>query len=554
MEPRYYQTEAVEAAYQHLFSESDNPAIVLPTGAGKTLVIATICRDTVQQWNGRVLVLSHVKELLEQTAGTLAAICPDIAVGVHSAGLKRRDTDEPVIVAGIQSAYRKPQALGAFDLVLVDEAHLIPLSGEGMYRTLLTALLELNPKTRVIGLTATPYRTTTGLICQPEHFLNRVCYDVPVEDLIDRGYLSRLRGKSAVNAADLSGVHVRGGEFIADEMEQAFNGDNQLVSDAVSELITLADGRHSVLIFAAGVMHGMSITYEIEYQHGEPAGFICGETPDEERAALLARFRDGSLRWLINVNVLTTGFDAPNVDCIALLRATLSTGLYVQMVGRGLRLHESKTDCLILDYGNNIERHGPIDAIDPSARGDGSGSGDGTTPIRVCPDCREVVPAGCRRCVHCDFAFPPPEITHEVEASEAAIISPEVTFEVYDIESVTYAEHTKKGADDTAPKTLRVDYHTTDPDVKFPVSEWVCVEHTGYARTKAERWWQDRIRQECPETAQEAAAIGTRGYLREPKRITVKTTEGEKYDRITDYELGPLPDAESILTDEELPF
>ena len=549
MKLRYYQREAIEAAYQHLFSRTDNPAIVLPTGAGKTLVIATICRDTVQQWGGRVLVLSHVKELLEQTAKTLRAICPEIPIGVHSAGLNRRDTSEPVIVAGIQSVFRRPHDLGQFDLIIVDEAHLIPLSGEGMYRQTLAAQLEMNSKVRVIGLTATPYRTTTGLICQPEHFLNEVCYEVPVSDLIDHGYLSRLRGKNCRNAADLSGVHVRGGEFVADEMEAAFNSD-ELVSEAVQELTALAEDRHSVLVFSAGVLHGMSITYELERQTGERVGFVCGDTPSDERAELLADFKAGELRWLVNVNVLTTGFDAPNVDCVALLRATLSPGLYVQMVGRGLRLHRSKTDCLILDYGNNIERHGPIDAVDAAAL-QREGSGDGEAPTKTCENCREVVPAGVRDCPSCGAEFPPPEITHEREASEAEIVTPKKFRGTHDVEKVVYSEHTKRGGDDNTPRTMRVDYHIGS---MYPVSQWVCCEHSGYARKKAEEWWYGRCSELMPETALEAVEMADRGLLASPLQVTIESTEGEKYPQVVDVKLGERPDVPAILEREELPF
>ncbi|MBO5680687.1 MAG: DEAD/DEAH box helicase family protein, partial [Lentisphaeria bacterium] len=135
MELRPYQAEAVEAVYNHLRTKDNNPCIVLPTGTGKSVVIAKIVSDAVSQWGGRALILAHVKELLEQNAGKVKALCPEIPIGIFSAGLKSRDTDEPVIVAGIQSVYEKACDLGAFDLIIVDEAHLRAPDGDGMYRT-----------------------------------------------------------------------------------------------------------------------------------------------------------------------------------------------------------------------------------------------------------------------------------------------------------------------------------------------------------------------------------------------------------------------------------
>ena len=166
---RPYQAEAVNAVYQHLATRDDNPCVVIPTAGGKTPILATICRDAVQRWDGRVLVLAHVKELLEQAVEKLQVTAPDLAnrVGVYSAGLKSRDTEHPIIVAGIQSVYKKACDLGPFDLILIDEAHMIPTDGEGMYHQFLADMRTINPNVRVVGFTATPYRMKSGPICTP---------------------------------------------------------------------------------------------------------------------------------------------------------------------------------------------------------------------------------------------------------------------------------------------------------------------------------------------------------------------------------------------------
>ena len=161
--------------------------LLAPTAGGKTPLMASVCKDAVGQWNGRVLILAHVKELLEQSADKLRTVCPEIEFGVYSAGLKRRDTRNPVIVAGIQSVYRRACELDAFDLVMVDEAHLIPTDGEGMYRQFLADARVINPAIRIVGFTATPFRLKTGPICTADGFLNHVCFEVGVRELIRDG-------------------------------------------------------------------------------------------------------------------------------------------------------------------------------------------------------------------------------------------------------------------------------------------------------------------------------------------------------------------------------
>ena len=219
MKLRGYQQAAVNAVYEHLRTRDDNPVAVLPTGAGKSLVLAQIASDAVSRWGGRVLILAHVKELLEQNAEKVRKLCPDIPVGLYSAGLKKRDTKSPVLVAGIQSIYKRACDLEPFDLVIVDEAHLISKKGDGMYRQFLADCKVINPKVRVIGLTATPFRLDSGMICSPDHFLNHVCYEIGIKELIRDGYLCPLISKAGVNRADFGDLKVRAGEFVADEVE-----------------------------------------------------------------------------------------------------------------------------------------------------------------------------------------------------------------------------------------------------------------------------------------------------------------------------------------------
>ncbi len=537
---RPYQAEAVAAVYDHLRRRDDHPCVVIPTAGGKTPVMATICRDAVQQWNGRVLILAHVKELLEQAADKLHAMAPDLwnRIGVYSVGLKSRDTEHPIIVAGIQSVFRRAAELDRFDLILIDEAHMLPPDGEGMYRTFLADARVVNPHVRLVGLTATPYRMSTGLICSPDNLLNHVCYEVGVRELIVQGYLCPLKTKAGKRKVDTSNLHIRGGEFIAGEVE-ALMDDDSLVRSACREILEQTQDRHSVLIFAAGVQHALHVQRVLS-EMGQECGFVCGETLPFERAETLRKFKTGQLKYLVNVNVLTTGFDAPNIDCVALLRPTNSPGLYYQMVGRGFRLDPSKQNCLVLDFGGNILRHGPVDALEIKDRD----AGTGQAPAKECPQCQAVIHAAYSLCPECGYEFPPPKRgRHEQEASTAGILSGEVTVNEYPVQGVNYSVHTKRNAPLDAPRSMRVDYELGNCLWK---SEWICFEHTGYARHKAEAWWKLRSCMPVPDTAEKAVALAEAGALAEPLNITVRSVSGEKFDRIVDCELGAKPDAVTV--------
>jgi DNA repair protein RadD len=546
MQLRDYQQQAVNAVYDYLRNKDGNPCLVLPTGSGKTPVMSTICQDAVTKWQGRVLVLAHVKELLEQTASTIRRIAPDLQVGVYSAGLNSRDTDNSVIVAGIQSVYKRAEELGHFDLILIDECHLLAPDGEGMYQTFLTAMREINPHIRLIGLTATPYRMKSGMLCGPDNLLNDICFEVGVKQLIDEKYLCPLKTKGGRSKVDCSNLHIRAGEFISSEVEELMDN-SDLVASACREIILQTQDRHSILIFAASVAHAEHVRETITKLSGLECGIVTGDTPSAEREVLLKRFKGEhvdqnlfgdslpQLKYLVNVNVLTTGFDAPNVDCVVLLRPTASPGLYYQMTGRGFRLHESKQDCLVLDYGGNILRHGPVDAITVKDNREGQ---KGVAPARECPNCLLIVHAAVKICPECGHVFPEPESKkHDTEASEEGILSGDIEDSEYEVRDVFYSVHVKR-FDSTAPLTMKVEYKLN----RTSRCEWVCPEHDGWARKRFEKWWLERSNDPLPETAAEAVDIANAGGLAIPISITVRRIPGERFDKIIRCELGEIPE------------
>lgn len=557
MQLREYQKQAVNACYEYMRQSTGNGCLVLPTGSGKSVILAQICSDAVSIWDGRVLVLAHVQELIEQNAGKIKHFLGDNFVGVYSAGLKQKDMHQPVIAASIQSIYKKAFEFEPFDLVIIDEAHLIAVSGEGMYLSFLRDAKIVNPSMRLIGTTATPYRTGTGMICGPDNILNEICYEIGIKELIRDGFLCPLRSKASKTRVDTSGLHIRGGEFISNELEDLMDTETR-VKAACAEILEYTQDRLAVLIFAAGVDHGKHIQRIFQEQHNIDCGFVSGDSPDGWRKKMIEDFRSGKLKYLCNVNVLTTGFDAPNIDCIAMLRPTMSPGLFYQSVGRGFRLHECKNDCLILDFGGNILRHGPVDCLRVT---EAVVKGNGDAPAKECPECCEIIHAAYARCPVCGYEFPPPEKTkHDTTASSEGILSDQTSVNEYPVEEVLYNVHTKKGAKTESPRTMRVQYKIGFGSY---ISEWICFEHSGFARQKAVNWWMQRSDSPVPDDSEMAVYFATNGRLKEPIKISVKSIPGQKFDKVTGYQFEDTQVSDwsidkdipqYVQADDEIPF
>ena len=337
---RDYQAQAIKSIWTWFETRDGNPLIELPTGTGKSLVIAGLCQQVLEQYeDSKILVVTHVRELIAQNYAELLRLWPEAPAGINSAGIGRRDTRQKIIFCGIQSVADHAHKFGKVDLILVDEAHLIPRDGATRYQKFINDLRVANPYARVIGLTATPYRLDSGRLDQGDDALfSGTAYSYPVVQAIKSGYLSPLVSKATGMKLDVAGVGTRGGDYIAGDLERAVNidGVNRAAIKEVTEFAA-RDGRKSWLIFAAGVDHAQALA-AIVREHSVSVATIFGDTPKAERDATIAAFKRGEITCLVSMGVLTTGFNAPAVDLIAMLRPTQSTGLYVQICGRGMRL------------------------------------------------------------------------------------------------------------------------------------------------------------------------------------------------------------------------
>ncbi len=484
LKPRPYQAEAIEAVNAALRERDDNPAIVLPTGAGKSLVMALL----VHQWldacpHFRVMVLAHRKELVEQNAEELAGVDPSLSIGVFAASLRRRETLHSVTFASIDSVAKRAEDFPPQDVLLIDEAHRIPVRGEGKYRKFIDDMKRRNPALRIVGLTATAYRMGTGAICHRDHILNHVCYEANVGDLIRAGYLSNIRTIEGEHSAlDLSGVKKTAGEFNLKDL--ALRVDKaDVVAQAVKDMVSKvrSEQRKSIIVFCIDIEHCEHVRTELR-KYAIQAETVTGKTPIKERERLVDEFKAGRIQWLLSVNVFFEGFNAKRVDCVAMLRPTQSKGLWVQAIGRGLRLFDGKDDCLVLDYGENIMRHGPIDLPD-----------DTKIKLATCGECSNVFSRAVKCCPSCGWEIPPVQREmfaaaeekerkmHEAKANAGMLLNKPRWM---DVNGVTIRLHRKAGK----PDGVRVEFHCGITLVKH----WLTLDHGGYGATSSRKWLYDR--------------------------------------------------------------
>jgi DNA repair protein RadD len=505
---RPYQRQAIDALTSYWVEGGGNGLIDMATGLGKSVVVATICKEIMQSYPGmRLLTLVDSKELVGQNYKALLRAWPEAPVGVYAAGLGRRDAHNPLTFASIQSVYKRAKELGPRDLILVDEAHMIPPEGEGMYRTLLDGLKDRVPDLRVGGLSATCFRLKGGRLDGPGNLFDDTVYSYGLGKGIDDGWLVPLVSRNGSSEIDVSSVSRRGTEFVPGALNHAAEEQDDVVRAAVADMKARAHDRKSWLIFACGVKHANRVA-DVLKSEGVNASAVSGDSPNRDQ--LIEDFKCGRLDALCNADLLTKGFDAPRVDLIAMLRPTLSPGLLIQIVGRGTRpvwpagfdendpAHTSddrrtaiassaKPDCLVLDYAGNFRRHGPVDTIsapDPKRRGASTQVRPDDIRAKECPTCKSLAALNAQTCAFCGHEWTLDKARHDAEADDVAILSRDLRNQPpEEIAVVTWMarRHVKAGS----PDSLRVTYSAGL--MSYP--EWVLLGHKGPGRYRAEKWW-----------------------------------------------------------------
>lgn len=536
---RDYQESAVRAVIDWLRYKGEPAIAVLPTGSGKTHVIKALAEHYAGQ-GLRVLIMAHRKELLSQTGEKI-----DGDVGYYSASIGEKDISRQITVAGVQSIARLEHS-NAFDVILIDECHLVPNGKRGQY----WQVIDANPSAKLAGFTATPWRTESGVIAWGD-----IVYDVNYKTLLERGFLTPIQNKLIDKALpDWKPLDVQMGDFITTQIEDAMCAP-ELLAAAVKAIHDYCYSRSSVLIFCVSVAH-CELIHEKMALHGMTnAEVITGATPSNQRDDMIERFKRGQLKYLINCEVLTVGFDAPCLDAIVCLRPTKSKTLWEQLIGRGTRLHDAKEQCLLIDMAGNLKEHGTLGT---PYKGKAKKGEPKEYSGRICPACEEYVePKTAKECGACGYIFPEPEkreIVHEAKPDMNTYSGGLV--ETLTVQDVLYAKHISRTSGNTS---LRVDYYCEGANYG-KVSEWLSPHHptSDWARGKAHQFFLQRgwdayggvHKYEMEDLLWHAER------LKKPYAIVVDYSE--KYPRIKDYIWEAPSDAPKLPPvfdlDDDIPF
>lgn len=494
---RPYQEEALVALWDALHSNQGNVLIVLPTGCGKALVLAEFVRGWLSFYpTDRLLVLTHSRELVEQNYLEMMGLWPGCPAGIYSAGLRRRDIGAQVLFGSIQSLHRRAFELQRVNVILVDEAQSIPRATNTTWGRFLADVRTINSDVKLGGTTATAYRLDSGRLYEGNDALfSGVVYEYDVKDAIEAGYLCEPVSVGAATQIDTSGVGTRAGDFIPGALEAAAM-ENDTVERIADELLRHGADRRGWIVFGCGIAHCRALRDALR-ERGISCEGVFADTPSQERTNIIAAYKRQEIRALVSVTALTVGFNAPHTDLVALARPTKSAGLYVQAIGRGLRTFPGKKNVLIADFGGNLARFGPIDAVKVKAAGS---KGEGDAPVKKCPECEASCPISAQECATCGHEFPPQVSKVTIAAAKAAVLTSQIKPEWVEVSDVIYSRHRK--ADN--PDSLLVRYRCGLMEHR----EWLSLERTGYPRQIACKWWQKRAPGvEVPNTVTEALAM-----------------------------------------------
>ena len=515
---RPYQEPIAPKVFKYLRNnKGKNPLVAAPTGSGKTVILAEIVRQALEIWpDVCIVVLSHVKEILEQDRKALSFHL-NRKIGVYSVGLGTRDIQQ-VTVAGIQSVHKKADLFNSPKLlVIIDECHLIPPGNDTMYRRF---LLGLDVK-RVIGLTATPFRLKGGYIYgQPDSIFDDCVVDLTTKarflKLIKDGYLCKLKATATHIELDPKDIRTIGGDFDNKQLSNKFDV-KSITKRAVTEIIKTGANYKKWLLFAIDIEHAEHIAEELSEQ-GIPT-MVVHSKMEFDRSTVIEHYKSGTFRAIVNVNVLTTGFDDPEIDLIALLRPTKSPVIHVQTIGRGLRIAPNKDHCLILDFAGNTERLGPINDITVKKPKKGKKGGEPIT--KRCPACDTIHAPAVRVCEWCGhkFVFK----TELVGQSSSSDIIAGSGPSWYKVDDVIYTIHRKASSPDMMKVTYKCGLRS--------FQEYICVEHKGYAGHRAHHWLTYRGMNDVQNTSW---VVMNAHLLMKPTRIYLDTSG--RYPTFKDYE------------------
>lgn len=551
MQLRFYQRESIDAIYNYFGNGGKgNPVIALQTGLGKSVVLGgAVCEIMHQYPNQRLIMATHVKELVDQNANKLTKMWASAPVGIYSAGLNQKEAYSPIVYGSIQSMANKPELFGHRDLLFIDECQLVGSKANSQYLSFIKSLAEINPHIKTIGLSATPYRMGMGLLTEGDIFTD-IIYDTTDmagwTRMIAEGFLCPPISKATTEFLDSDGVKKHNGDYNLKELQDAVDTSEKTFKCCVESIEKCYD-RSSILVFATGIEHAEHVAQTLNAL-GQNAAFVHSKMKSSERDRVIKDFKEGRIRWLTNNGILTTGFDHPPLDAIVMLRPTLSVSLWVQMVGRGTRPYDFrmldqyikgfeyvKQNCLVLDFARNTDKLGAVNnPIKPRKKGESTGD----APVKICPNpaCKMYNHASARFCggepfptfsgCGLEFIYDPNDKLYHHASSKPILESDLPVLEMMKVTKVLYSVHNKINM----PPSMKVTYIC---GIK-QFTEYLCFEHSGSVRKRAHKWWSQRTGYEGDQFPTTAQAVGYSSNLPMPSRI--KVWVNKQYPEIMSYE------------------
>jgi superfamily II DNA or RNA helicase len=402
---REYQLSSLDRLRAEFANGARSEVLVAPTGAGKTVIICELIRLAAEK-GSKIIFLAHRKELITQCSARLYD--NDVYHGIIKSGI-RPTISAPVQVASVQTLVRRD--FTPPDILVIDECH---HARAETYRK----IIDRCRQSIVIGLTATPCRTDgKGL----EGAFQGLVQVTTTKKLIEEGFLVPAK-VFAPTAIDTTGLKIQAGDYSQKQLDPLVRK-SSIYGDILKEWKKVAADRPTVL-FAVSIAHSQELV-EIFKAAGVTAEHVDGATPEDERDAILKRFAQGQTQVVSNCGILTEGWDCPSVSCLVVARPTASLSLHLQIVGRGLRTHDEKYDCIVLDHAGNHIRHGFCDddrewslaGIRKRASADG---GAKVAAVRICPKCYLAMPTTTLACPGCGHTFPVKQRRPEQRNSELA--------------------------------------------------------------------------------------------------------------------------------------
>ena len=553
---RPYQIDALNVIHNDL-SESNNPVLLQAImGSGKTVIVCRLINRYYFDSDKKFLILAHKQELVSQFLKTFQekTNIPLYDIGISCSGLNQKTINRRITIASVQTFFNQVESFGYTDLVVIDEAHRISIGTNSQYDKVLNTLKSNNEQLRILGITATPYRLGHGYIygdmCSGENLFPKLNHHIKYEGLKNAGYLMPLHGLVCIDdemTEDMSKVNIRG-DYDLFDIDQIMRKSVHL-SSAKKAIEEHCQDYNHICVFCCTIEHAIKI-HELL---GDECTLVHSELTDIERNQNMNSWIEGRKRIMASVNILIEGFDFPALDCLVMARPTKSTSLYLQAVGRVLRICESKEKAFLLDLTTNTNNFGTdLDNIKVNVPKKVQEKIDIIKRLfKICPECQKEVSSALVFC-DCGYQFKSVGVSDSVSEVNLEPVYFSKTEPVWHkISNIKFFIHKKEGK----PDSLRVEYHNENIYKSRICSEWVCLFHDGYAQRKAQEWWTDNTDVNLPQDIDEAIRVIDFAMM---KPVEILIDESGKYPKILDKKyIGDdiiIEERQPVDYDDDIPF